>query len=100
MNTEIKQLQKQVKILKEKIENMEKIIANLESRSLPFLPVDNLSTPVQLTPLQPIQPTPLQPISCMHDTCPSCNGTGQKFDGSMCIHGISCPCPKCSITFS
>lgn len=33
---------------------------------------------------------------CMHDTCPNCVGTGiSKFGGS-CIHGISCPCPKCT----
>lgn len=34
---------------------------------------------------------------CMHDECPSCHGTGIKIDGSSCIHGISCPCPKCSV---
>lgn len=33
---------------------------------------------------------------CMHDSCPDCVGTGVKHDGSVCIHGISCPCPKCS----
>lgn len=33
---------------------------------------------------------------CMHDACTSCHGTGVKFDGSACIHGISCSCPKCS----
>lgn len=33
---------------------------------------------------------------CMHDQCSSCHGTGVKFDGSICIHMISCPCPKCS----
>jgi hypothetical protein len=32
---------------------------------------------------------------CLHDACPSCFGTGIKLDGSACIHGISCPCPKC-----
>jgi len=32
---------------------------------------------------------------CMHDQCSSCHGTGIKKDGSACIHGISCPCPKC-----
>ena len=35
-------------------------------------------------------------IPCMHDTCPECIGTGRKRDGSMCVHMISCPCPKCS----
>lgn len=33
---------------------------------------------------------------CLHDSCPSCLGTGIKQDGSLCIHMISCPCPKCS----
>jgi len=33
---------------------------------------------------------------CMHDSCPSCVGTGLKSNGSACIHYISCPCPKCS----
>lgn len=33
---------------------------------------------------------------CLHDGCPECHGTGIKKDGSMCIHMISCPCPKCS----
>ncbi len=33
---------------------------------------------------------------CLHDGCPDCLGTGIKRDGSMCVHGISCPCPKCS----
>lgn len=37
---------------------------------------------------------PFQP--CMHDMCPSCHGTGVKIDGTVCIHGISCQCPKCS----
>lgn len=33
---------------------------------------------------------------CLHDSCTECFGTGIKRDGSMCIHGISCPCPKCT----
>lgn len=33
---------------------------------------------------------------CLHDNCPECVGTGIKRDGHTCIHGISCPCPKCS----
>ena len=36
---------------------------------------------------------------CMHDQCPECVGTGVKKDGSMCIHGIACPCPKCSPSY-
>jgi hypothetical protein len=33
---------------------------------------------------------------CLHDGCPECLGTGRKKDGGICVHGISCPCPKCS----
>lgn len=34
---------------------------------------------------------------CMHDNCPSCNGTGLRKDGlGACIHGISCPCRRCT----
>lgn len=36
---------------------------------------------------------------CLHDGCPECIGTGIKFDGSPCIHYISCPCPKCTPSF-
>lgn len=32
---------------------------------------------------------------CMHDSCPTCHGTGVGMHGP-CIHAISCPCPKCS----
>lgn len=34
--------------------------------------------------------------ACFHDACPSCKGTGRKEDGEICVHHISCPCPKCS----
>ena len=37
---------------------------------------------------------------CLHDGCPECIGTGVKFDGSMCIHNISCPCPKCTPSYT
>ena len=33
---------------------------------------------------------------CMHDSCTECVGTGVKRDGTMCVHGISCQCPKCT----
>lgn len=36
---------------------------------------------------------------CLHDSCPDCLGTGIRRDGGICIHGISCPCPKCSPTY-
>lgn len=36
---------------------------------------------------------------CMHDQCTECHGTGIKFNGGACVHGLSCPCPKCSPTY-
>lgn len=36
---------------------------------------------------------------CMHDQCTDCHGTGIKSNGGICIHGISCPCPKCTPTY-
>lgn len=33
---------------------------------------------------------------CMHDQCISCHGTGVNSLGQPCVHGISCPCPKCT----
>lgn len=36
---------------------------------------------------------------CMHDQCTECHGTGIRRGGGMCIHGISCPCPKCTPSF-
>ena len=37
-------------------------------------------------------------VKCLHDQCPLCFGSGKKKDGTYCIHGISCPCPKHSVT--
>lgn len=34
---------------------------------------------------------------CLHTKCGSCDGTGNRKDGlGMCIHMISCPCPRCT----
>lgn len=33
---------------------------------------------------------------CLHDSCSECVGTGRKRDGTMCVHMLSCPCPKCT----
>ena len=33
---------------------------------------------------------------CAHDACGQCHGTGIKSNGTSCVHGISCSCPKCS----
>ena len=35
---------------------------------------------------------------CLHQSCGDCNGTGRKKNGGMCIHMISCPCPRCTFT--
>lgn len=34
--------------------------------------------------------------NCLHDSCNKCHGTGRDNKGRMCVHMISCPCPKCS----
>ena len=34
-------------------------------------------------------------VPCLHDVCPHCLGTGQKIDGSPCVHNLDCTCPKC-----
>lgn len=36
---------------------------------------------------------------CLREQCPSCHGTGLKYDGCFCVHGISCPCPKCTPSY-
>lgn len=33
---------------------------------------------------------------CLHKSCDQCGGTGTKKSGEMCVHFISCPCPKCT----
>jgi len=38
-------------------------------------------------------------IPCMHDQCTDCHGTGLKLYGGMCIHNLSCSCPKCLVTY-
>ncbi len=34
---------------------------------------------------------------CLHDQCATCNGTGINPFGGLCVHGLSCSCPKCRI---
>ena len=34
--------------------------------------------------------------SCLHKNCPECHGSGVKLNGEICIHMISCPCPRCT----
>lgn len=33
---------------------------------------------------------------CLHAACTRCHGTGVDKNGKMCVHALSCPCPKCS----
>lgn len=33
---------------------------------------------------------------CLHRQCTKCNGTGRA-NGKICVHMISCPCPRCTI---
>lgn len=35
-----------------------------------------------------------KPVACMHTLCPKCHGTGRDVMGQMCVHAMSCPCPK------
>ncbi len=35
---------------------------------------------------------------CLHDSCQTCHGTGISVFGGVCVHGISCDCPKCAVT--
>ena len=34
---------------------------------------------------------------CLHELCSDCKGTGVKASGGICIHGLSCPCSRCSL---
>ena len=33
---------------------------------------------------------------CLHKACPECHGTGVKYNGQLCVHMLSCPCPSCT----
>ena len=45
----------------------------------------------------PITQQPIEPEPCQHKLCPTCKGSGFNLQtGEMCIHNISCTCPKCS----
>ena len=33
---------------------------------------------------------------CFHRNCPKCHGNGVTTDGEICVHMISCNCPRCS----
>lgn len=36
---------------------------------------------------------------CLHKQCTNCNGSGKDSRGNLCIHMISCLCPRCRPTF-
>lgn len=69
-------------------EEYEKDLAERQRRHLENLNLGQLGTTA---------PTPWQP--CMHDACSGCLGTGIRFGGGICIHMISCPCPKCTPSY-
>ncbi len=57
---------------------------------IPLTPNDfTINTPLYAEPY-------VNKSSCLHDNCPTCNGTGQSKYGGICVHGLVCPCPKCS----
>lgn len=60
---------------------------------------NKLPMPVFMPYLAPASPT-VKKSSCMHENCPTCHGTGRDSLGRSCIHGISCPCPKCTSSWS
>lgn len=44
--------------------------------------------------------TELDPYKeCLHIGCHLCKWTGIKKDWTSCMHMISCPCKKCSVSF-
>lgn len=34
--------------------------------------------------------------NCLNRNCPECRGSMRRADGTVCVHSISCPCPRCS----
>lgn len=40
---------------------------------------------------------PLGRMKCLHKSCPECQGSGLKRDGTMCIHGVYCNCCECTV---
>lgn len=40
----------------------------------------------------------IQNVSCMHDACTKCHGTGKTESGELCVHFVYCNCKKCSPT--
>ena len=54
---------------------------------------DGLQNTYTLNPLQAYTAE-----QCLHDACQACHGTGiNKSTGGICVHNISCSCPKCSV---
>lgn len=43
-------------------------------------------------------PSTPRATDCLHLTCTRCGGTGRDSLGRMCVHAMSCPCPKCTPT--
>ena len=82
-------------------------IDNLDSRQTDGVFKDLISKlKSELLKVPPFTPAPLVNIStnrierheCLHSNCPKCNCTGiERLTGKLCIHNISCSCPKCSV---
>ena len=51
-----------------------------------------ISNPTQFHGYKSVENT-----GCLHDSCTNCGGTFTTVNKTSCVHGISCPCPKCSI---
>lgn len=42
---------------------------------------------------------PFENFDCLHMRCIECNGSGNKKNGEICVHFISCNCNNCNATY-
>lgn len=87
----------------------EEVIKKIQELATEITKIHTLIKGIKLkqSMFDPIQPHPIQNWSdiehndfpCLHDLCSQCHGTGRKANGEMCIHYLSCHCPKCSPRF-
>ena len=80
------------RIIKNRHGDVDKIPSRLSSTNFDEFSnfISNLSKPYRHINIEP------DVISCLHDTCSMCHGTGVTKANNACIHMISCPCPKCT----
>lgn len=50
---------------------------------------EDLMSNISIGPRVPDRP-------CLHLQCSNCKGTGFNARGEACVHGLACPCPRCS----